>query len=336
MFFLFFISFLISTALCAASVYQQELNDAFANPATLLHQVSRIDSASALKILRQSLWNDFLMQTQSRRTTFTDRVGYYLCEAQIDSFKNRSYVLIPTEAPSLYALAAQYAAQLSMSVPFFILVDDAKLCDANSANWDTRSGFIVLGRGLFEQYTEDQIKAVVAYQMGFLAERTHAYLLKWFTPAMVALAVATIAGLTQVNPAQMGMIKAGVAALGIVSASGITACLVWCYLMRLSQTGADSVLAKIDPKLGLALIAALERECVEDGNGDVALTKKLVSELVHIDPLDRERLLEVVKKIDISSSVQLAVKSAVDSGVFGTQHPLETRKAFFESILLLN
>jgi Zn-dependent protease with chaperone function len=310
-------------------VYQQELNDAFANQNTVLHKVSRIDSVLALKVLRQSLWNDFLMETQSRRTTFADRVGYYLCEAQIDSFKNRSYVLLPAEAPSLYALAAQYAAQLSISLPFFILVDDVKLCDANSANWDTNSGFIVLGRGLFEQYNEDQIKAVIGYQIGFLAKRTHAYLFKWFTPAVTALAVATIAGLMKINPAQMGTIPSGMTALGMISASGVTACLIWCYLMRLSQAGADSVLAKIDPKLGLALIAALEREYAEDDNGDVALAKKLVSELAHIDPSDRDYLLEVIKKIDISNNMRVAITSAVDSGIFGTQHTLEARKAFF-------
>ena len=334
MMFLFFISFLVSTTVCASSIYQQELNNALASPATMLHQVSRIDNVVALKVLRKALWEDFLMATQNRRSVFSDRVGYFLCEGQIDAFKNRSYVLTPSEAPALYALAAQYASRLAISLPLFVLVDDTKLCDANSASWDAKSGFIVLGRGLFEEYTEEQFKAVLAYQMGHLAQRTHAYVLKFFTPAMLVIFAATLYGLAKIDPVKHNSIVAAAQALGMISASGILSCLLWCFLMRKGQSHADSMVAKIDPKLGLALISALERDKDEDDGGDMALTQKMVTALVHIDQLDRENILAIVEKINTVSDVRVAVQSAVDSGIFGTQHPLETRKAFFEKMLL--
>ncbi len=315
--------------------YAEELYAVTHRAESVLVRTMAIDNLAALRVVRKAQWESFLMETQQRRSTYKDRVGYYIMETQCESFANKAYVLMPAEVPLLYGLISQYARKMGIAVPTIVFIDDPKLCDANSANWDKNSGFLVIGRGAFEQCSEAEFSGLVGYHLGHLAKRTHARLIKYFTPAAVCGVLAALYGISKINVEERGMASSSVLAISSFGACGIGLCLVWCYLMRYSQLAADRELANIDPTLGFALLGVLERGQTEDYGGDALMAMQIVEQLPAIDPVDREKLTAQLKVLNNGGDAVLAFKQIIDSGLLGTQYSLEDRRAFFTQASLI-
>jgi len=236
--------------------------------------------------------------------------------------------------PQLYRLISGYAAQLKITIPCIVLVNDSKMFEAANVGWNTDSGFIIVGRGVFEEYTDDQLRGLMGYHMGHLAQRTSARLVTLFTPALLAGFALAFYGIGQIDVKNNNMMVASLQAMTILGAYGISMSIIWAFLMRGNESRADQALAKIDPTLGLALLAAIKRARLEDCSGDVAASSRIIASLPALNDSERSAALHSLTILGSMNNTESALREVVDSGFFGTQHSLEHRQAFFESQLL--
>lgn len=322
-------------AMNSSNTYRDELGSALAVTNSVLGRASQLRSGPALGLLRSAQWHNYLSATQNRSALWRDKMGYYFMENEIASFADRCYVLPPNELPLLYATAAQYAQMLGIMVPLLLLVDDSKLVDATGACWSSNTGFVILGRGLFEEMSEAEFCGVLAHQMAVVAARHQATMAKSFAPVFIAGLVAMLYSVSKLRGSDERIsLRRGVACLGMLGFYGAIMGIYWGILARHCEYKADVLASTVSARNGLAMLEAFDRFYQENMGGDLAVVRDIVSnDLPYLLAQDEHRAEGFIEGMESLYAVARKENDAVGSSFFSTHRSLRLRKALFKKAI---
>lgn len=242
------------------NMFRDEIEETLANKTSLLSRISSFHNPIALQAVRQTEWLRHLRTTQNISPSFWDACGYNFAEGGAGPHARTLYPISKEDAPQLHAAIAQYAQQLDLEIPMILMIDDAKLFNAFATCMRRRSGFLIIARGLLNATSTQQLKGIIAHELGHIHHR--------HVPKTLGLIVGLIgSGLLAFLVSYFIVVLKGKEsserfcawALPSAIGYGLSIPLIQALVSRRQEQQADQTAAQLDLAAGYSAMKAIER-----------------------------------------------------------------------------